>query len=42
MVLEVIRDSAALQAMFYVFIGAGIVKCFIRCLPNILRQFKDK
>lgn len=35
MVLEIIRDSAALQAMFYIFIAASVIKTAIKYLPEI-------
>lgn len=45
MVLEIIRDSATLQIMFYTFIFAGVIKTFIKYLPNItefIKQFQQK
>lgn len=45
MVLEIIRDSVTLQIMFYTFILAGVVKTFIKYLPNIIefiKQLKNK
>lgn len=41
MILEIIRDSAALQTMFYIFIAAGVVKTFIKYLPNITEFIKQ-
>ena len=45
MLLEIIRDSIALQAMFYIFIGALLIKNIMKYLPNItefIKQMKDK
>jgi len=45
MLLEVIRDSIALQAMFYIFIRGLLIKNVMKYLPNItdfIRQMKDK
>jgi hypothetical protein len=41
MLLEVIRDSIALQLMFYVFTGVLLLKNIIKYLPNITEFIRE-
>ncbi len=41
MILEIIRDSAALQAIFYTWIGYLLIKQILRNAPALLNAIKD-
>lgn len=41
MILEIIRDSIALQAIFYTWIGYLLIKQILRNAPALLNAIKD-